>query len=142
MSDLVRLSISLEPELAHELDRLVERAGYGTRSEYVRDLIRQRLVEDEWEHEQAQVLGTITLVYDHHRRGLGDKLTGLQHDHHASVLATTHLHLDHHLCAEMIMIRGKPDVLRTLSDGMRRLKGVLHATLSVSSTGVKLGRVH
>ncbi|MBZ0135181.1 MAG: nickel-responsive transcriptional regulator NikR [Planctomycetes bacterium] len=134
MPNMVRISISLESELADELDRLVTRADYENRSEYLRDLIRGQLVEEEWTHGR-EVLGTITLVYDHHQSGLGDKLTALQHDHHASVLAGTHVHLDHHLCAEMIMMRGKPEVLRTLADGIRKLKGVLHAALSVSSTG-------
>jgi CopG family transcriptional regulator, nickel-responsive regulator len=137
MSSLVRLSISLEAGLADELDRLVDAAGYENRSEYLRDLIREQLVEEEWTLGR-EVLGTITLIYDHHQGGLGDRLTALQHEHHASVLASTHVHLDHHLCAEMIMMRGKPEVLRTLADGMKKLKGVLHAALSVSSTGKQL----
>lgn len=138
---MVRLSISLESDLAVELDRLVSGAGYENRSEYVRDLIREQLVEEEWTYGR-EVLGTITLIYDHHQSGLGEKLTGLQHDHHANVLASTHVHLDHHLCAEMIMMRGKPEVLRTLADGMKKLKGVLHAALAVSSTGKNLRHRH
>jgi len=141
MPNLVRLSISLESDLANELDRLVDGAGYENRSEYLRDLIREQLVEEEWTLGR-EVLGTITLIYDHHQPGLGDRLTALQHDHHASVLASTHVHLDHHLCAEMIMMRGKPEVLRTLADGMKKLKGVLHATLAVSSTGKNLRHKH
>ncbi|MCA8918507.1 MAG: nickel-responsive transcriptional regulator NikR [Planctomycetes bacterium] len=137
MSDLVRLSISLESDLAAELDRLVERSRYENRSEYVRDLIRAQLVDEEWQ-EGHEVLGTITLIYDHHQNGLSDKLNTLQHEHHASVLASTHVHLDHHLCAEMIMLRGLPDILRGLTDDMRKLKGVLHAALAFSSTGHSL----
>lgn len=134
---MVRLSISLESDLADDLDHLVSGAGYENRSEYVRDLIREQLVEEEWTHGR-EVLGTITLIYDHHQSGLSDKLNSLQHAHHAAVLASTHVHMDHHLCAEMIMMRGKPEVLRTLADGMKKLKGVLHATLAVSSTGKAL----
>lgn len=137
MSELVRLSISLESSLADKLDRQVDRARFENRSEFVRDLIRRSLVEEEWERGR-EVLGTITLIYDHHQAGLGDKLTALQHEHHANVLASTHVHLDHHLCAEMIMMRGKPDVLRHLADGMKSLKGVLHAALAFSSTGKAL----
>ncbi|MCC7508182.1 MAG: nickel-responsive transcriptional regulator NikR [Planctomycetes bacterium] len=137
MSEVVRLSISLEAPLAAELDRLVDRARYENRSEFVRDLVRRSLVEEEWDRGR-EILGTITLVYDHHQSGLGDKLTALQHEHHANVLASTHVHLDHHMCAEMIMMRGKPDVLRHLTDGMRSLKGVLHAALAYSSTGKAL----
>lgn len=139
MSDLVRVSISLEASLAAELDRLVETSRYENRSEYVRDLIREQLVSEEWE-QRREVLGTITLIYDHHQGGLSDKLNGLQHDHHANVLASTHVHLDHGTCAEMIMLRGKPEILRELTDGMRRLKGVLHAAFALSSTGKTLQR--
>lgn len=139
MSDLVRLSISLEGELASELDRLVASSRYENRSEYVRDLIRAQLVDEEWQ-QGHEVLGTITLIYDHHQNGLSDKLNALQHEHHASVLASTHVHLDHHLCAEMIMLRGQPDILRELTGGMRKLKGVLHAAFALSSTGQSLPR--
>lgn len=134
MSEVVRLSISLEAPLAAELDRLVDRAGYENRSEYVRDLVRRSLVEEEWDRGR-EILGTITLVYDHHKAGLSDKLNDLQHEYHANVLASTHVHLDHHYCAEMIMIRGKPEVLRALTDGMRGLKGVLHAAFTASAAG-------
>lgn len=137
MSDLVRISMSIESPLARELDRLVRHAGYENRSEYLRDLVRKELVAEEWQR-GLEVLGTITLLYDHHQHGLTDKLNHLQHDHHASVLSSTHVHLDHHVCAEMIMLRGKPELLRELADGMRKLKGVLHAVLSVSTTGKAL----
>jgi CopG family transcriptional regulator, nickel-responsive regulator len=139
MPGVVRISMSIDEPLAKELDRLVEASGYETRSEYIRDIIRSRVVADEWQHGR-EVLGSITLIYDHHQRGLTDKLHALQHQHHASVLAGTHVHLDHDLCAEMIMMRGKPEVLGILADGMRKLKGVLHAELSISSTGHKLSK--
>jgi CopG family nickel-responsive transcriptional regulator len=134
MSELVRISISLEAELASRLDQLVSRAGFDNRSEYIRQLVRTELVDEQWTSGK-EVLGTITLIYDHHQAGLSDKLNELQHEYHANVLASTHVHLDHGTCAEMIMTRGKPEVLRALTDGMRRLKGVLHATLSVSAGG-------
>ncbi|MBX3475646.1 MAG: nickel-responsive transcriptional regulator NikR [Planctomycetes bacterium] len=137
MPDLERISISIESPLARELDRMLRAAGYENRSEYLRDLIRKELVAEEWQR-GLEVLGTITLLYDHHQQGLSDKLNALQHDHHANVLSSTHVHLDHHICAEMIMLRGKAELLRTLADGMRKLKGVLHATLSVSTTGKAL----
>ncbi len=137
MPELVRLSVSIEAPLARELDRLVRTAGYENRSEYVRDLVRKELVTEEWTG-VSEVLGTITLLYDHHQHGLTDRLNALQHDHHANVLSSTHVHLDHHICAEMIMLRGKPEMLRAMSDGMRKLKGVLHATLSISTTGKAL----
>jgi len=137
MSELERLSISIETPLLKRLERLVAQSGYTNRSEYLRDLIRKRLVEQEWERNE-EALGTITLLYDHHQRGLSDRLTQLQHDHHSAILATTHMHLDHDLCAEMIMVRGRAGLIRALADSLRKEKGVLHAALSLSSTGKSL----
>lgn len=137
MADLERLSISIEQPLLDRLEVMIRESGYTNRSEYIRDLIRNRIVKEEWERNE-EALGTITLLYDHHQRGLSDRLTDLQHDHHHAILATTHLHLDHHLCAEMIMVRGRASMIRKLADGMRKEKGVLHAELSLSSTGKRL----
>lgn len=134
MSELVRVSISLEQSLFDKLEDLVESSGYSNRSEFVRDLIRARLVEDAWEGDEEAV-GTISLVYDHHARQLGEKLTSLQHDHHDQVLATTHVHLDHDLCAEVILLKGRASEIRALCDAMHKQKGVLHAELSMGSTG-------
>lgn len=137
MSDLVRLSLSIEKPLFERLERLVKKSGYVNRSEFVRDMIRDRLVEGEWAKDE-EVLGTITLIYDHHQRKLAETLIDLQHHHHASVLVTTHVHLSHHLCAEVIMVRGKASLVRALADAMHQQKGVLHAELSTASTGAKL----
>jgi CopG family nickel-responsive transcriptional regulator len=137
MSDLARLSLSMERPLLERLEKLVRRGKYTNRSEFVRDMIRERLVEGEWEADREAV-GTITLVYDHHARELSRKLTGLQHRHHHEILATTHVHLDRHLCAEMILARGKASRIREIADLLRQQKGVLHATLSMSSTGKRL----
>lgn len=137
MSDLERLSISIEKPLYGRLEKLVKDSHYTNRSEYIRDLIRNKIVEQEWERDE-EALGTVTLLYDHHTRGLSDRLTHLQHDHHSNILATTHVHLTHDLCAEMIMIKGKARLIRTMADAMSREKGVLHASLSLSSIGKKL----
>lgn len=138
MSDLVRLSMSIEKPLYDRLERMVEKSGYANRSEFIRDLIRHRLVEQEWADERREVVGTITLVYDHHARQLSDKLVDIQHDHHDSILATTHVHLTHALCAEMIMVRGGAEQIREIVDRMRQQRGVLHAELAMSSTGEQL----
>ena len=135
MSELVRLSLSLEKPLADQLERLVETTGYTNRSEFIRDAIRQQLVEQQWADTHQQVVGTITLVYDHHARQLSDKLVDIQHDHHDEILASTHVHLTHHLCAEMIMVRGDAKTVRRLADALRQQKGVLHGALSMSTTG-------
>jgi CopG family nickel-responsive transcriptional regulator len=137
VSDLVRLSFSLEVSLEGKLEELVERRGYGNRSEFIRDMIRNQLVAEEWEGD-GETIGTITLVFDHHARGLHERLTDFQHDHHDVILATTHVHLDHHLCAEVILCRGQAATIRAIADELRRQKGVLHGALSMSSTGQAL----
>ena len=137
MAGVARLSFSIERPLLERLERLIQDGGYGNRSEFIRDLIRDRLVEKEWERNEEAV-GTITLIYDHHTRGLSDRLTDLQHHHHQVILATTHIHLDDARCAEVTVVKGRARAIQDLADLLRRQKGVLHATLSVSSTGKRL----
>ena len=131
---LVRLTFSIEQPLYEKLEELVRQRRYTNRSEYVRDMIREQLVAREWK-EDEEVLATVTLVYKHHLRRLGEKLTDLQHHHHKHVLAVTHVHLDRDLCAEAIIVRGRAGEIRRLADELRRQKGVLHAALSMSTTG-------
>ncbi|ALG67273.1 nickel-responsive transcriptional regulator NikR [Beggiatoa leptomitoformis] len=137
MSDLVRLSFSIEQPLVDKLEQLVARSDYDNRSEFIRDMIRAKIVEHAWEADE-EAIGTITLVYNHHSRLLNEKLTDLQHDYHQMILATTHVHLDAHLCAEMIMVRGHASDIRQLANLLQQPKGVLHATLSMTSTGKQL----
>ena len=137
MSDLVRLSFSLEEPLAERLEELVSKDRYANRSEFLRDLIRARLVDKEWERNREAV-GTITLVYDHHSRMLSQKLVGLQHHHHNSILATMHVHLDEEICVEAILVRRRAEEIRDLEAQLRQQKGVLHASVSMSSTGKDL----
>ena len=137
MSDLVRVSLSIEKPLFERLEKLVAASDYGNRSEFIRDLIRGHLVEGEWQSTK-ELLGTITLLFDHHARGLNARLTRLQHDFAGTVLASTHVHLDHHHCAEMIMVRGRGKDIHALANRMQREKGVLHARLAAGSTGKQL----
>ena len=137
MAKLLRTSFSLEEPLLERFERLVKERGYQNRSEFIRDLIRDQLVESEWDGGD-EVVGTVTIVYDHHKRELSEKLTELQHDHHHLVLAATHIHLDHHRCAEMIMLKGKAKDAKALADTLRQQKGVLSAGLVMSSTGDRL----
>jgi len=137
MPKLERLSISLAEPLLAKLAALVKESGYRNRSEFIRDLVRDRLVSKQWEKGE-EALGTVTLVYNHNARKLAARLTGLQHHHHHAILATTHVHLSHDICAEMIMIRGRAGDIRRIADQMRQQKGVLHVELSMSSTGEKL----
>jgi CopG family nickel-responsive transcriptional regulator len=137
MSELVRLSISLEDSLCSTLEEMVQKSKYKNRSEYIRDLIRDKLVAEQWE-DADEVLGTITLVYNHHQRELSEKITHIQHHSHDNVLAATHVHLSHEICAEMIMVRGRAEDIRHLADTLRQQRGVLHSGLTMSSTGEKL----
>jgi len=137
MAGVVRLSFSLEKPLWDRLEKLVEEGQYANRSEFIRDLIRDRLVQQEWERDEEAV-GTVTLVYNHHARGLSDRLTAIQHDYHHVIITSTHVHLDHDLCAETVVVRGLAQKIKTLADKLRQQKGVLHASLSLSSTGKNL----
>lgn len=137
MSDLVRFTVSIEQALFKKFEKAVGKSDYRNRSEFVRDLIRDHLVDNEWQSNQT-LLGTITLIYDHHAPGLSARLTHTQHHFIGKVLATTHVHLDQHLCAEMIMVRGKGSQIRTLADRLRREKGVLLAKLTAGTTGKAL----
>ena len=135
--DLVRVSFSIERTLQGRLERLAAESHYSNRSEFIRDMIRDRIVEREWESDR-EALGTLTILYDHRQRGLSDRITDLQHHQRSSILATTHVHLDEHLCAEMIMAQGKASRIREFADSIRQQKGVLHAAVAMSSTGKKL----
>jgi CopG family transcriptional regulator, nickel-responsive regulator len=137
MSNLVRLSLSIDEPLYQRLEQMVAESGYANRSEFFRDLIRSRLVEREWERD-TEAVGTVTLLYDHAAHDLSSKLTHLQHHHHKAVLATTHVHLDERLCIEMILVRGHAREIRRLADELGQQKGVLHANLAISSTGLDL----
>jgi len=137
MSDLVRLSFSIERDLYEQLESLVKEAHYTNRSEFVRDMIREHLVARQWQRDE-ECLGTVTLIYHHSLRQLGQKLTKVQHHHHNRVLVATHVHLNEDLCAETIMIRGRASEIRHVADELRRQKGVLHAALSMSTTGTDI----
>lgn len=136
-SSLARLSFSIEQSLADKLEKMVAESGYTNRSEYLRDMIRQQLVKRAAERNK-EVVGTIMMVYDHHTRELNKKLTELQHSVHDMVLATTHVHLDHHLCAEVVIAKGQASAIERLADQLRQQKGVLFATFSVGTTGREL----
>jgi CopG family nickel-responsive transcriptional regulator len=137
MKGLVRFGVSLEKGLLEQFDRLARKTGHTNRSKAIADLVRARLVEKEWEG-TGEVVGVISLLYDHRQRELSKRLTRLQHQHYTRVLSSQHLHLDHDTCLEVIVARGKPDEIRRLADLMGASRGVKHARLSISSTGGKI----
>ncbi len=134
--ELERISLAVEKDLVRRFDALVERAGMGNRSEAIRDLIRKRLVEEEWERGKKDAVASLTLVYDHGKRELADRLVEAGHEHHHQVLATLHVHLDRDLCLEVMALRGKPAELRRISEYLIGLKGVRHGQLAMSSATV------
>ena len=132
--ELVRFGVSLDGKLLERFDRAIGKRGYTSRSEAIRDLIRSDLVAREWE-ESKEVVGVIMLVYDHHHRELQKAVTELQHRHFREIVSTQHVHLDHHNCLEVVIVRGRAGMVRQLADRTRALRGVKHCSLSMSTTG-------
>ncbi len=125
-----RFGVSLPPELLEKFDEKIEKEMYTNRSEAIRDLIRSSLVEDRWKgSEDEEVVGALTLVYDHEKRGISDKLTDLQHEDYAHVVSSMHVHLDKHHCMETLVIEGKADQVQKISDRLISTKGVKHGKL-------------
>ena len=135
---ITRFGVSLERALLGHFDQLIRRRHYENRSEAIRDLIRRELVSEEWERADSEVMGTVTMVYDHHSGDLTGRLTELQHDHAHEIVTTTHLHLDHHNCLEVLIIRGSAGRVRDLFERLRSERGVKHASLSTATTGASL----
>jgi CopG family nickel-responsive transcriptional regulator len=138
MGQLSRIGVAIDSELLDKFDSLIARRGYTNRSEAFRDLIRDELVERAWERADAPVVGTVTLVYDHHVRMLSDKLTDIQHDHFHHVLSTLHVHLDHDNCLEVLVLKGKASAVRKLADALIATKGVKHGRLTITTSGSNL----
>lgn len=136
MSDLSRTGVSIESELLERFDRFIERRGYQNRSEALRDLIRDRMVSEVVLAPNTQVVGTITLIYDHHSRLLPERLTDIQHQHHAQIISTVHAHLDHDTCLEVVVVKGKSRLVRRLADQLISTKGVQHGRLVMSSPAI------
>jgi CopG family transcriptional regulator, nickel-responsive regulator len=134
MSGLFRFGVSLDKALLDKFDRYIRERNYSNRSEAFRDLIRQELIKKEWQ-EGDDVAGAITLIYDHHRKDLLNKITDLQHDFQSIIISTQHIHLDHDNCLEIVAVRGRPQEATKLADMLKSIKGVKHCTLSMSSTG-------
>jgi len=138
MSELSRIGVAIDSDLLKKFDVHIAKRGYTNRSEAFRDLIRDELVEKNWELPENQVVGTVTLVYDHHVRLLNEKLTDLQHDSFHNVLSTLHVHLDHDNCLEVLVVRGKAGAVKKLADALLSTKGVKHGRLTITSSGADL----
>ena len=130
--------MAIEGRLLEKFDDLISRRGYTNRSEAFRDLIRADLVNDVAEQPSSTIVGTITLLYDHHVRLLNEKLTSLQHEHHHAILSSLHVHLDHDHCLEVIVLKGKAAEIRKIADLLIAAKGVKHGKLTVTTLGQAL----
>jgi CopG family transcriptional regulator, nickel-responsive regulator len=135
MSDLIRFGISMEKDLLSRLDQEIVKRGYPNRSEAIRDLIRNQLVEIAWSRDEEEVAGTITIIYNHHVKGLSDLLLELQHDHHEMIVSVMHVHLEHEHCLEVMVIKGAASEAKKLAGRLIGVKGVKHGKLTITSTG-------
>ncbi len=135
MNELVRFGVSMPSDLLKEFDGWIERRGYENRSEAIRNLARAALVEESWQEGDSEVAGTVTLVYDHHISGLNDLLNNIQHDHHNIIISSLHVHLDHHNCLEILVIRGKASEAKSFADKLLSIKGIKHGKLTTTTTG-------
>lgn len=133
-----RFGVSLAEELLREFDRLIGRKGYASRSEAIRDLIRDYLAEEAWKAGRGPAVGTVTLVYDHHVPDLQEKLTDIQHQHAGVVVSTLHVHLGRHRCLEVLVVRGKVNEIRALADRLIGARGVKHGKLTLAAAGEEL----
>ncbi|HWD91313.1 MAG TPA: nickel-responsive transcriptional regulator NikR [Verrucomicrobiae bacterium] len=133
-----RFSVSLPPKLLEQFDAMVKEKGYDNRSLAVADIIRDKLIEHRQKFGEEEIAGTITLVYDHHKQHVQATLTDIQHDHHEIIISTIHVHLDHHNCLEVLVVRGKATLVRRIADELIAAKGVKHGKLTVTTTGKDL----
>jgi len=131
---LKRFTISLDEKLLETFDAVIKQQKYENRSEAIRDLIRSSFVEEEWQADK-DVIGVISMVYDHHQPNLQEKVTEIQHDYHHQIVSATHIHMDHHNCLEVVIVKGKAGSVNELADRLRSQRGVRNCKLAMSTTG-------
>jgi len=138
MSETTRFGVSMDAQLLENFDKLISLKNYMNRSEAIRDLIRASLVETKAANDEEDMVGTVTLVYDHHVRDLSEKLTELQHGHSDRIISTLHVHLDAHNCLEVLVVKGKSKDVKKIADELIGVKGVKHGKLVMTTTGEEL----
>jgi CopG family nickel-responsive transcriptional regulator len=136
MGKIIRFGVSIEPELLNNFDKMIKREGYTNRSEAIRDLIRRNLIIDIVKNPEMPSIGTLTIIYDHHIGNLTNKLLELQHDHHDDILTTTHIHIDPHICLEVLVLKGKKGKIQQLSDKIKSLRGIKHGELVITKNKI------
>jgi len=135
MPILERFGVSMEDELLQRFDALIKERGYQSRSEAIRDLVRQELVKEEWSDPEAEVVGTLTIVYEHHEHELSNILAELQHQYHTFILCSTHIHLDPHNCLEVVILKGASGRVKYIANTLISTRGVKHGQLVSTTTG-------
>jgi CopG family transcriptional regulator, nickel-responsive regulator len=135
MAELTRFGVSIQTRLLEQFDHLIAQKGYVNRSEAIRDLMRDQLVDVAADREEGEMVGTVTFVYNHHVRLLTDLLTEFQHQNYGAVIATLHVHLDAENCLEVLVVRGKSGEIRRIADKLIGTKGVKHGKLTLTTTG-------
>jgi len=133
---ITRFGVSIKPELLDKFDKIIKKKGYNNRSEAIRDIIRKSLVKEDTIAPDSEVMGTLTMIYDHHEGTLTNKLLDLQHEHHNEILSTTHIHVDHHNCLEVLVLKGKTGEINKLADNIKALKGIKHGELVITKTSL------
>ncbi|RJS90930.1 nickel-responsive transcriptional regulator NikR [Candidatus Bathyarchaeota archaeon] len=138
MAKTVRFSISISPDLLERFDQAIRERAYKNRSKAIRDLIVNFIVEREWEKSEREVMGSLTILYNHDVRGLIEKLLDIQHDHRENIISTMHTHIDEHNCMEILALRGYPSEIKKIADKILSCKGVKHGRLVMSITGEEI----
>ncbi|RMD59963.1 MAG: nickel-responsive transcriptional regulator NikR [Nitrospirae bacterium] len=137
MGRIIRFGVSAEAELLDRFDRLIKKKKYKNRSEAIRDLMREKLVQKQWE-EDEDIAGTITIIYEHHKRGLLNELTSIQHGYAELIISTQHIHLNEDKCIEVLIVRGKASEVKNLFHQLNSLKGVKHGDLTMTTIGKEI----
>lgn len=140
MEGVTRIGVSLEPDLLKDFDKIISKKGYVSRSEAIRDLVRDSLAENEWKNDKEFMSGVIVMIYDHHTTGVGEKLVELQHDRMQNINTSIHVHLDHERCMEVIIVEGELGELKILANDISAIKGVLRCKLTMASRST--GHMH
>jgi len=136
MEKITRFGVSIEPDLLKKFDKIIKKEGYTNRSEAIRDLVRRDLIREENKDPNAESIGTLTMIYDHHTGNLTNKLLDLQHDHTKEILSTTHIHIDHDNCLEVLVLKGKTGKIQKLADNIKSLKGIKHGELVITKSSL------
>ncbi len=135
MTELARIGVSISRRLLEDFDHLIDEMGYQNRSEALRDLIREKLVEREWEGGDKETVGVVSLVYDHDKREIADQLVDFQHRFTGSIVSSLHVHLDAHNCLEVLIIRDTGANIKKIADNLVGTKGVKHGKLTMATVG-------